>query len=86
MAWKVEYSVVALKTLQRFDPPVRRRILSFVETRVMAEPRRIGEALKGRFGEYWKYRVGDYRLICDIEDATRTVWVLQIGDRKEVYR
>jgi mRNA interferase RelE/StbE len=37
-------------------------------------------------GEYWKFRVGSYRLICNIDDATRTVLVLQIGDRKEVYR
>jgi len=49
-------------------------------------PRRIGEALKGRFGEHWKYRVGDCRLICDIEDAARVVWVLRIGYRKEIYR
>lgn len=86
MAWRVEYSAAALKALQRLDSPFRRRILSFVETRVAVEPRRIGEALKGRLGEYWKYRVGSYRLICNIEDSTCTVLVLHIGDRKEVYR
>jgi mRNA interferase RelE/StbE len=86
LAWRVEYSAAAFKALKRLDPPVQRRIISFIETRVMDNPRRVGEALKGRFGEYWKYRIGDYRLICDIEDSTRIVWVLQIGDRKDVYR
>ena len=86
MAWQVEYSAAALKALQRLDPPIRRRILSVIETRVIVDPRRIGEVLKGRLGEYWKYCVGSYRLICNIDDTTRTVLVLQVGDRKEVYR
>ena len=86
MAWQVDYSAAALKTLHQLDPPIQRRILSFLETRLTDRPRDIGEALKGRLGEYWKFRVGSYRLICDIDDATRTVLVLQIGNRKEVYR
>ncbi len=52
----------------------------------MAAPRRVGEALTGPLGEYWKYRVGNYRLICNIDDVKRVVLVLQLGDRKEIYR
>jgi mRNA interferase RelE/StbE len=85
LAWKVEYSVAALKSLRRLDPPVQRRILSFVETRVMDDPRRVGKALQGD-KRAWRYRVGDYRLICDLQDASRTVLVVRIGDRKEIYR
>lgn len=85
MAWKVEYSGAALKTLRRLDPPVRHRILSFVETRVVGDPRRIGKAMQGD-PRAWRYRVGDYRLICDIQDGSRTVFVVRIGDRKEIYR
>lgn len=85
MAWKVEYSVAAFKALQRLDRPVQRRILSFVETRVMDDPRRVGKAMQGD-QRAWRYRVGDFRLICDIQDETRTVSVVRIGDRKEVYR
>jgi len=51
------------------------------------DPRSIGEVLHGsRLGEFWKYRVGDYRLICKIEDDRLVVLVLRIGDRKEIYR
>jgi mRNA interferase RelE/StbE len=86
LAFRIEYSTAALKALQRLDPPIRRRILSFIETRIAPAPRRTGEALKGSFGDYWKYRIGSYRLICSIEDATRIVLVLRVGDRKEIYR
>jgi mRNA interferase RelE/StbE len=85
LAWKVEYSVAAFKALQRLDRPVQRRILSFVETRVMDDPRRVGKAMQGD-QRAWRYRVGDFRLICDIQDETRTVSVVRIGDRKEIYR
>lgn len=85
MAWRVEYSAAALKTLQRLDPPIQRRILSFLETRVTDDPRRVGKAMQGD-QRAWRYRVGDYRLICDIQDASRTVFIVRIGDRKEVYR
>jgi mRNA interferase RelE/StbE len=88
MAWKARLSVEAERQFAKLDRPVQVRLAKYLRSRLETDenPRRIGEALKGRFGEYWKYRVGDYRLICDIDDASRTVWVLQIGDRKEVYR
>jgi mRNA interferase RelE/StbE len=87
MGWKTRFSVEAERQFGRLDRPIQVRLTKFLLTRVQTSenPRRIGEALKGR-GEYWKYHVGDYRLICDIEDATRTVSVLKIGDRKEIYR
>ena len=85
MVWRVEYSAVALKTLRRLDPPIQRRILSFIDARVLDDPRRVGKAMQGD-QRAWRYRVGDYRLICDIQDATRIVSVVRIGDRKEVYR
>jgi mRNA interferase RelE/StbE len=53
----------------------------------MTAPCSIGEALKGsRLGTFWKYRVGDYRIIADIEDAALHVYVVRIGNRREVYR
>jgi mRNA interferase RelE/StbE len=88
MDWKAQFSVEANRQFAKLGRPAQVRLAKFIKTRINTDenPRRIGEALKGRFGEYWKYRVGNYRLICDIEDATHTVFVLQIGDRKEVYR
>ena len=66
-----------------------KRILKFLHARVakLDDPRSIGEALHGsRLGEFWKCRVGDYRLICKIEDDRLVVLLLRIGDRKEIYR
>ena len=89
MAWKVELSTLARKNLDQLDPPVARRILVFLNERVapLDDPRSIGEALKGsRPGEFWKYRVGDYRLISSIEDGALKILVVRVGNRREVYR
>ena len=71
--------------MRRLDPPIQRRILSFIDARLSEDPRRVGKAMKSD-QRAWRYRVGDYRLICDIQDATHIVSVVRIGDRKEVYR
>jgi len=89
MAWKVELSSLAEKNLNQFDPPVARRILSFLFERIAKsdDPRAIGESLKGaRLGALWKYRVGDYRIVCDLQDEVLCVLVVKIGNRREVYR
>lgn len=72
MAWKFELSSLAQKNLGQLDPQIARRVLSFLHERVapLDDPRSIGESLKGsRLGEFWKYRVGDYRIISSIEDG-----------------
>jgi len=89
MAWKVELDPAAERELSKLDPQVARRILAFLHGRVavLDDPRSIGEALKGsKLGEFWKYRVGDYRLISRIEDGALCVLVVKIGNRREVYR
>lgn len=89
MAWLIEYDEAALKDLASMDKQVARRITSFMRERVAAldDPRSIGEALRGsRLGAFWKYRVGDYRIIADIEDAALRVYVVRVGNRREVYR
>lgn len=89
MGYKARFSQSALKQLRKLDPQVQRRIIAFLETRIepLADPRSIGEALRGEeFGDFWKFRVGNYRLICDIVDKERVIEVLKVGDRKEVYR
>jgi len=89
MAWKVELSSQALKALGQLDAQVARRILTFLHDRVASldDPRSIGEALKGsRLGEFWKYRIGDYRVISSIEDGALRILVVKIGNRREVYR
>ncbi len=89
MAWKLELDPVAERELDKLDPPIARRILSFLYTRVakLEDPRSIGDALKGaELGSFWKYRVGDYRIIASIEDDILRILVVRIGDRKDVYR
>ncbi|MGC2831729.1 MAG: type II toxin-antitoxin system RelE/ParE family toxin, partial [Candidatus Acidiferrum sp.] len=85
----VELSESAARELGKLDAPHRKRILRFLHERVakLDDPRSIGETLPGsRLGEFWKYRVGDFRLICKIEDGRFIVLVLRVGHRKEVYR
>ena len=89
MAWRIEFTPQAERELSKLDPRIARRILSFLDGRlaVLDDPRSVGEALKGsRLGEFWKYRVGDYRIIISIEDGRLTIYVVRIGNRREVYR
>ncbi len=89
MAHNVELSESADRELGKLDVRQARRILKFLHEPVakLDDPRSIGEALHGsRLGELWKYRVGDYRLICKIEGPRLVVLVLRVGHRKEIYR
>ena len=89
MAWKVELDRGAVRDLDKLDRPTARRILAFLHERDarLDDPRAIGEALKGsELGEFWKYRVGDYRVISSIEHEVLRVLVIRIGHRREVYR
>lgn len=89
MAWKIEFSISAERELGRLDSSIAKRILKVLHERIAQahDPRALGEALKGsELGEFWKYRVGEYRLICNIEDRILRILVLRIGHRREVYR
>ncbi|HEV2619207.1 MAG TPA: type II toxin-antitoxin system RelE/ParE family toxin [Acidobacteriaceae bacterium] len=89
MAWKVELTPQAERNLGKLDPQIARRILSFLHGRLalLDDPRTLGEALKGStLGNFWKYRVGDYRIITSIEDQRLIVYVLRVGNRREIYR
>ncbi len=89
MAWRIEFHPRAEKELSKFDRETARRIVRFLRDRVatLEDPRSLGEALKGpEVGRFWKYRVGDYRLICDIQNARITILVVRVGHRRDVYR
>ena len=88
MAWTIEYAETAKRQLRKLDKTVARRIVDFMDERVAPsnDPREIGKALKGPMGDLWRYRVGDYRVICDIQDKLLTVLVLRVGNRREIYR
>lgn len=88
MAWTIEYTDTARKQLHRLDKSVARRIVDFLDERVAARdgPRELGEALSGALGKLWRYRIGDYRVVCEIRDETITVLVVRVGHRREIYR
>ena len=88
MAWRVEFDHRAKRELDKLDRPTQERITRFLRERIATDedPRRIVEALRGAKATLWKYRIGNYRLLCDIEDRRVVVLVLMIGHRREVYR
>ena len=89
MAWKIELDKSAEKELGKLDKQTAIRILKFLHERISQseDPRSIGEALKGSvLGDYWKYRVGDYRIIAKIEDGIMKILIVRIGNRREVYK
>jgi len=89
MAYRIELSTEVVGELDVLDPQHRKPILKFLHDRVakLDDPRTIGHALPGsRLGEVWKCRVGDYRLICRIEDDRLLVLFLRLGHLREIYR
>ena len=85
--WRVEFTADAARDLRRLDPQIARDILAYLRQRIATDndPRRFGKSLRGDKQGLWRYRVGDYRLICMIEDGRLTVIVLRAAHRKEVY-
>lgn len=89
MAWQIEFDPDAVKDLQKLDRDAQVRIIDFLNTRLatMDNPRAIGEALAGsKLGNYWNHRVGDWHIICDLQDGRIVVRVLRVGNRREGYR
>ena len=89
MAWTISYTATAKKQLRKLDKQAARRILDFMDERVAGaqNPRDTGKALTGPLlGTFWRYRVGDYRIICEIQDGKLCVLVIEIGHRRDVYR
>ena len=89
MAWQIEFDESAKKELAKLDRQVARRLIDFLKNRVLnlRDPRSVGQALRGStLGEFWKYRVGDFRIIASIQDDRMIVLVLRVGNRSDVYR
>lgn len=88
MSWVVNFSKLAKKQLKSLDKQAQTRILDFLEDRIgrSVDPRLSGKPLAGTFSGLWRYRVGDYRIICQIEDEKLVVLVVAVGHRREIYR
>ncbi len=88
MAWTIEITGKAEKSLRKLDPQWQKAIYTFFENELYTNdnPRRKGKALTGNLAGLWRYRVGDYRILCHIDDSYLVILVLDIGHRKEIYR
>ena len=87
MAWTIEFGPRARRALKKLDRRAAGRIAAFAESlEARDDPRSTGKALAGELAGFWRYRVGDYRLICRIEDDRLVILVLEAGHRREIYR
>jgi mRNA interferase RelE/StbE len=88
LAWTVEVNVFAERQLSKLDRAVQQRLLNWLADRLEGckDPRHFGEPLKGGLAGLWRYRVGDYRIICELQDDRLVVVAIAIGHRRQVYR
>jgi mRNA interferase RelE/StbE len=88
LAWTIEFLPAAVKELKALDRSAARRIVKTLEERIAAseDPRSLGAPLAGEHAGYWRWRIGDYRVIARIEDERVTVLVVRVAHRREVYR
>ena len=88
MAWAIEFIPEAAKELRKLDRKAAARIVKTLETRIapLDNPRSLGAPLKGEHEGYWRWRIGDYRVIAQIEDERITVLIVRVAHRREVYR
>jgi len=86
LAWEIRITRTAEKQISRLDQVTQKRLLKFFTRLNQRKPKQLGKALQGDKAEFWRYRVGDYRLICTVDDNLAQVLVLEVGHRREVYR
>ncbi len=86
--WKVELSDRALKQIRKLDPAQRRIILAWMKKNLdgCSNPRALGKPLRGDHADEWRYRVGDYRILCDIRDDRLVILALNVDHRSRVYK
>lgn len=87
MTWIVEFDDAARKELRKLDRQAQQEILRYLRERIATDedPRRFGKTLSRELAGLWRYRIQNYRIICNIEDQKLTVLVLRVGHRKDVY-
>ncbi len=85
--WKIEFSERARRDLHKFDRQIRDRLIKFIKNlQTLPNPRSVGKVLSGPLGSYWRYRMGDYRIICNIRDNVLIIEIIRLGHRREIYK
>ena len=87
MAWQIKFTETADKQLRMLDKQISKRLITWLENRILNcdNPRLWGSALTGNKSGQWRYRIGDYRVVCEIQDDVLIVKVIKVAHRKEVY-
>lgn len=88
MSWDYSFNERALKQLRKLGHTASVKIIKYLDEHIKESdnPRAVGKALKGDLGDYWRYRVGDYRILCEIRDHELMVFVVLAGHRRDIYR
>lgn len=88
MIYELKYEAKAVRQIKKLDPATRKLIRSWIEKNLLntTDPRQHGKALTGTLGQYWRYRVGDYRILAEINDTEIVIIIIEIGHRREIYR
>jgi mRNA interferase RelE/StbE len=88
LSWTIEYTKTAATQLRKLDRPIAKRIIDYLDDKISAleNPRSRGKSLSGPLGELWRYRIGDYRVICEIQNNIMRILVIEVGHRKQVYK
>ncbi len=87
MNWDYSFTEEAGKEFRKLDRYIQKEIIRYFDSRIAGkdDPRRFGKALRGDLAGIWRYRVGDYRVLCQIKDSQLLVLVISVGHRKNVY-
>ncbi|ALE93759.1 addiction module toxin RelE [Arthrobacter alpinus] len=86
MAWAVEYDRDALKALKKLDKPVAAKIINYLDdVALLEDPRTQGKALTGNLAGLWRYRIGNYRVICDLIEDQLVIVAVDLGHRSDIY-
>ena len=89
MAWTIKYTSLALRRLKKLDKSIALQVLDFMDHRIalLDDPRASGKNVVGPIlGSYWRYRVGDLRIICDVQNEQLIILVIEVGHRSRIYR
>ena len=84
MSWTINYSKTALKQLKKLEKSIAKQIMDYMDA--ITDPWAQGKTLKGELREYWRYRTGDYRIKCKIEKEQLIILVVEVGNRKDIYK
>jgi len=88
MIYELKYEAKAVKQIKKLDPATRKLIKSWIEKNLLNtdNPRQHGKGLTGSLSQYWRYIVGDYRILAEINDTEIVIIIVEVGHRREIYR